>query len=240
MSSRGEFVVWEGEKYFYSLRRSKRARAVSLNVDEEGWVELVVPWHLSSRSGRAFARAEAGWISRKVREKKKLRRVVPNRSLVTGAELPLFGRFYRLRVVIDNNCRRGAWGEKGNEVRVRVAQERDVRGILQRWYKKRAYSYYLGRILELSSLIGVEAKRLSVSCAKTQWGSCIPQKGRISLQWRLALGPIEVADYVVAHEVAHLKERLHTKRYWQVVERLDKNYREHRKWLRKNSHLLVL
>ncbi len=240
MDKRIDYVQAEGRRYFYTLRCSKKAKRLSINVGERGGVEVVVPWLVSERRGRDYARQEAVWIGRKVEERRKSLAGADRGPLVTGAKLPLFGRFLRLEIEEDRSLHRGLCRDKDESLVVRVPDSKEVKRVLKRWYVKKAHSYYYGRVFDLSRIIGVEVRKISVSSARTQWGSCIVRKGRISIQWRLALGPAEVADYVVAHELAHMKIRLHSDRFWCLVAKMDKDYREHRKWLSDNGYTLVL
>jgi len=241
MSGPRDYVVANNKKYFYTIRKSRRAKRVSINVDESGRVEVVVPWRVAKLEGKNYARKEAAWIGQKVDDKRQsLVLIGKKRPLITGSKMPLFGRSLELRVEVDEGLCRGRCISREDSLVVRVSSQKDVKRALERWYRERAYSYYCGRVYDLSRIIGVEVHRLSVSSAHTQWGSCIPSKSRISIQWRLALGPVGVADYVVAHELAHMKVRLHTKEFWGVVARMDRRYNEHRRWLRDSGHTLTL
>lgn len=82
-------------------------------------------------------------------------------------------------------------------------------------------------------------KRIRISRARSRWGSC-GVKGTLNFSWRLILAPLEVIDYVVAHEVAHLRIKNHSREFWAWVEELFPDYRKMRKWLKANSYLLAI
>jgi hypothetical protein len=86
--------------------------------------------------------------------------------------------------------------------------------------------------------LGVSFVRLEVRGQRTRWGSC-SRRGTISLNWRLALAPREVLDYVVVHELCHLREASHGARFWSLVETRRPAYHEHRDWLRRHGHELL-
>lgn len=93
------------------------------------------------------------------------------------------------------------------------------------------------RAAHYASQLGVTFGTIRVKSQKTLWGSCAPS-GDLNFNWRLTLAPPEVLDYVVIHELAHRLEMNHSRRFWTHVERLCPEYRERRRWLRKNSQAL--
>ncbi|MEM3513203.1 MAG: M48 family metallopeptidase, partial [Thermoplasmata archaeon] len=86
---------------------------------------------------------------------------------------------------------------------------------------------------------GFKPKKIKITSGKTRFGSCT-SKGYINLSWRLVLAPPEIIDYVIVHELAHLKEPNHSKKFWAVVEKFIPDYKTKRKWLKENGHLLIL
>jgi hypothetical protein len=81
--------------------------------------------------------------------------------------------------------------------------------------------------------LGVEVNRIQIRDQRTRWGSCSPA-GNLSFNWRLVLAPFEVLDYVVVHEVCHLREANHSRRFWRLVESRRPEWREQKAWL--NEH----
>jgi len=93
------------------------------------------------------------------------------------------------------------------------------------------------RVAYYSGLTGISYLRVKINSAKKRWGSC-SARGNLNFSWRLALAPLEVIDYVVVHELAHIIHRNHSKRFWALVSKLYPNYKTCRKWLRHDGHLL--
>lgn len=104
-------------------------------------------------------------------------------------------------------------------------------------YKKKAREYLQERLDYYSTEFNLPYKVLRLSSAKTRWGSCSHQDN-INLNWRLILAPKEIIDYLVVHELSHTKHRHHQKSFWNKVEEIYPNYKEAKKWLKQNSHLL--
>jgi hypothetical protein len=144
----------------------------------------------------------------------------------------------QLEVVINKSYGRSCFRENGNGLRVRVAEQSKVKAVMVRWYRARATEYVSSRANELAKKIGVRVNRIVISGARSQWGSCMKNKGRISIQWRLAQAPLGVMDYVIAHEVVHLKISNHGKDFWRGVKEICPDFAERRRWLKVNGHRL--
>lgn len=233
---RQETVVIDGRTYRYTLRRSRRARHILLTVDGDGDIELVVPWHASYRAGRRFVYEKQAWLVRQTarpRTRSKLR-------VVDGAWLPLLGERILVRVVVEPSRRRSRAQAAAGVLTVAVPTAAQARAVAVRWYRRQAATYFAEQVAVAAGCLGVQPGRVAVSAATSQWGSCIPATGRISLNWRLLLAPRAVADYVVAHEVAHLRERRHTPRFWEGVARIMPQYAMARTWLRRHGQALRL
>jgi predicted metal-dependent hydrolase len=108
----------------------------------------------------------------------------------------------------------------------------DAGRVLEKVLRDRAREVFLERLVHYSAALGVALPRLALSAARTRWGSCSLKSG-IRLNWRLIHFPRPVIDYVVAHELAHLREMNHSPRFWSVVEQLYPDYRTARDELKK-------
>ena len=100
-------------------------------------------------------------------------------------------------------------------------------------YKEQARVLFAQRCELYASRMGVSYERIALSNASTRWGSCSP-KGNLRFNWRLVMAPSEVIDYVIVHELAHLKELNHSRRFWALVEAVLPSYRASKKWLREH------
>jgi predicted metal-dependent hydrolase len=120
---------------------------------------------------------------------------------------------------------------RGQTLAVHWGQERlELRPLLERWYRDQAASVLEGKAQEFAAVFGVRPSRFAIRGQRTRWGSC-SHRGNLSFNWRLIMAPEPVIDYVVIHEVAHLKEMNHTKRFWALVADRCPSWREHKKWL---------
>ncbi|MCI8326771.1 MAG: M48 family metallopeptidase [Lachnospiraceae bacterium] len=104
-------------------------------------------------------------------------------------------------------------------------------------YRKRARLRFTETVRNYESQLGVSVNKIYVKDQKTRWGSC-SNKGNINLNWRLILAPQEVMEYVIIHELCHLKEMNHSKNFWKLVEDACPDYRERKQWLKENADKL--
>ncbi len=114
-----------------------------------------------------------------------------------------------------------------------------IKKALKLWYVNQFKSLIEQRIRKYADIIGVFPKRIAVREQKTRWGSC-SAKGNINLNWKLIMAPVDVLDYVLVHELCHLKELNHSKKYWQLVESIVPQYKVYRKWLKENGDRLSI
>ena len=212
------------------LKVNPRARRVSLRIDRLGREAIAV----APSSGRlaeaaAFAEARRIWLA------EHLARAPAVSPAAPGDCLQLFGAPCRL----EPDGRRPRIIPACGDAPARLLGCGDGEVDLQlvaRAIKRQAFGVYQARIGSYCARLGVPAPLLFISDAKTRWGSCSPARrgaaASIRLSWRLALAPIDVADYVVAHECAHLLEPNHSPRFWAVVHGLVGDEKRHRAWLR--------
>ncbi len=107
------------------------------------------------------------------------------------------------------------------------------------WYQQRANAIIPMRVEFYAQKTGLHFQRIRISSARKRWGSCSSQ-GSISINWRLIMTPINVLDSVIIHELAHLKELNHSKRFWNIVETNMPTYHQANRWLRDHEFLLHL
>jgi len=107
------------------------------------------------------------------------------------------------------------------------------------WYKKQAQSKIKERLDFYSDSLGYKYNKFGISNARKRWGSC-NSKGNIYINWRLIMAPIDIIDYVIIHELAHLKERSHSKKFWERVKIIQGDYKQRRIWLKENAQLLIM
>jgi predicted metal-dependent hydrolase len=141
------------------------------------------------------------------------------------------GMQYPLHVVADGNPRPKVRLENGRAVvLVPRASISEVRCAIEEWYRSEASVVIKQSVWRMSRRLGLRFNTIMIRNQKTRWGSC-SSRGNLSFNFKLATAPQEVIDYVVLHELMHLKEPNHSKRFWRLVEQECPKYREYREWL---------
>ncbi|HTS53210.1 MAG TPA: SprT family zinc-dependent metalloprotease [Burkholderiales bacterium] len=192
-----------------------------LTVDERG-LTVNVPWRTSERYIARFLHDSAAWVLRKL-EAWESRRPKP-RLWQDGELLDYLGR--QLRLVLGGDEYSLAQLQDGNVLALSLPEPHEpdkVRAALVKWYRRHAQHYFRIRVEHYSAKLGVAAPRVFVSNARSRWGSC-NVKREVRLSWRLMQAGPHIVDYVVVHELSHLKEMNHSVRFWRIVERLCPDY----------------
>jgi len=213
------------------LTVSRRARRVSLRVDRSsGEVLAIAPSARRLGEAAAFAFERRAWIAERAAELK------PPTPLAPGLAITLFGAPCRLgRAPGRASLEAEAW-ERGARLRPGGADEAVYADAIVSLIKREAKAWFAARLDRHCGVLEVPTPKFGLGDPKSRWGSCTPAQGRhaasIRLSWRLALAPPAVADYVAAHECAHLLQANHGPSFWAEVRRLVGDPRPHRAWLR--------
>jgi predicted metal-dependent hydrolase len=229
-------LVLEGQRVAFLLRRSRR-RSIGFLVGLEG-LSVSAPKWVGLREIDAAVRERGGWIlARLAEQRERAARVEAGRIVwKDGVELPYLGR--KIRVVLDGERALGdgevaldpaAEGDAQSVRELHVGLPRDasaerLRDSVQSWLQREALALFEKRSRHFAGQLGVRVTKLSLSSAQTRWGSA-HASGAVRLHWRLIHFPMSTIDYVVAHELAHLREMNHSARFWDVVRSVVPEYR---------------
>jgi predicted metal-dependent hydrolase len=216
-------IALGGRSIEYRFLRRKR-RTIGLTVDARG-LTVAAPRRAAWRDIESFIRDKERWILAKLLEWSAAA-PAPVLEAKSGDTLPLFGEPVVLEV-----CEGGrAVRHEAGRLVVNAPAPRRVAEILVGWLKNAALESLVPRVEHYAAALGLPAPCVGLSSARSQWGVCSQRDG-IRLNWRLVHLEPTLADYVVAHEVAHLKEMNHSKRFWEQVTKLYPAWREAREEL---------
>ncbi len=214
----------------YTIKRRRR-RSLSLTIDHRG-LRVLGPMRTTLREAEQLIQTHENWVIQKLDEWRE-ERFLQTWSIHHGHPLPYLGE--SLPVEVQTHTARTPQIQLTNgllklSTRVPVDITRTHRALVG-WLRQRALECFEKRVAHYAELLGVSMPTLSLTQARTRWGSC-NSRGHIRLNWRLIHLPIPMIDYVVTHELAHLKEMNHSPRFWAVVETMYPNWREARQALR--------
>ena len=184
-------------------------------------------------------REKAQWILTTLERVEREAEVAAPPPIVAGMRLPLAGRQITLSVVTGASERHVHARLDGDTLRLALADttQETLRAALELWYRRHARTVFAERLAACNSRYGFAYGRVAIKEQKSRWGSCSRQ-GNLNFNWRLLLAPLPVLDYVVVHELCHLKELNHSPRFWQLVALACPDYATHRAWLRRHGREL--
>ncbi len=222
----------DGQAVPVTVRINPRARRLIVKVHPStGEVSVVASSRRALEHALEFARTEKDWIAGRLAD------VPPPVMLGLGACIPFRGEEHVIRQ--GGSGGKPVWIEREEDVaiiRVSGRSEHAGRRVLD-FLKREARRKLEMRVMEYAGALGVSPRRITVRDTASRWGSCSSSRS-LSFSWRLILAPPFVLDYVVAHEVAHLRELNHSPRFWRLVEALVPDLRRAQNWLaRKGTEL---
>jgi predicted metal-dependent hydrolase len=199
----------------FELRLSPRRRTLAVTVDRGGELVAHAPVSVDLDEVREFVRSRLLWVHRKLNLKRELVRQQPAPAWLTGQGIYYMGKSYRLRLVEDAKApldlRTGWW-----ELR-RPDQEEAV-AHFRRWFITNGAAWTADRVSGFARRLNVEPLETRVRDLGSRWGSCTAA-GRVLINWKLLQLPVDLIDYVILHETAHLKNRTHDAAFWSTLDR---------------------
>jgi len=232
----------------YAFQRGQR-RSIGFSVSVDGLAVRAPKW-VTLRDVDAALQAKSDWILRKLHDSRERHARQADQQIVwqDGAQLPFLGQTLTLR--LDPEHRFGAAGAQllvahsatladtaaqAHQVLCislsRQATPAQIRDVVQAWLMRQARRVFQERLDHFAPLLGVQWKKLSLSNAGTRWGSARVD-GSIRLNWRLVHFKMSVLDYVVAHELSHLRVMDHSARFWDTVRTVVPDYADQRAQLK--------
>lgn len=220
----------------YEIQRKPFRRGMRLSVQRDGRVRVLAPVTTPKLLIERFVFENLQWIEQQKQKWVEYHAKHPRKELVAGARLHFFGQEREL-VFEDEQRKSPAVEAIENFIIIRGLElaEPSVKLALKRFYDKQARLHLPERVAHFSREMQLRPSGLSFRAQKTRWGSC-SSAGHISLNYKMMIAPEAVIDYVVVHELAHLRHADHSRNFWQLVEAHDARFKEHRHWLRAHQH----
>jgi len=228
--------LWLGQhRIGYELKRARR-RSIGFVVGPQGLRVSAPRWVPINEIERALHH-KGEWILRKlVEQRERQQRIQASRiEWLDGGRLPYLGE--PLTLVLAPAEREVVWDATTRQLRLPLptgASAEQIRDLAQSWLQARAKEDFLPRCHHFAEMLGVSMKTLRLSSAQTRWGSASAD-GSIRLNWRLIHFAPAIIDYVVAHELAHLREMNHSPAFWDTVRSVLPDFERSREALREES-----
>jgi predicted metal-dependent hydrolase len=216
-----------------TIIRSRR-RTVALEVTPAATVIVRAPLRAPAAYIEEIIQKKSSWILRKMDEVKR-RLLSPGHEYAEGELFLFLGRSYPLHIVENGNMTI----ERSDRLNVSSTLVPDIRNQLKHWYIEEARKEIPARCMWFSLKTGRVPVTIRITDAKQRWGSCT-HKGGLSFSWRLIQAPPEMVDYVVVHELVHLIQPDHSKKFWDTVRKIMPDYEQRRIWLKDHVGLLKI
>jgi predicted metal-dependent hydrolase len=200
---------------------------------------VVVPRTLTQERIKRLLDDKKLWIQQKIALHPQAK-VTNEKQYVSGEAFSYLGRNYRLKVnegeltpIKLSQGRLTMSAPKGS------SEPKLIKYALTSWFRRRAELKLREKIMRYSPIVGVETNSYKVKDFQSRWGSCTPS-GRVDFNWKIIMAPNRVVDYVVVHELCHLKQHDHSPKFWKLVENIMPDYAESKEWLRVHGASLMV
>ena len=210
--------------------RSRR-KSIALVIQPDGELIVRAPKRATRKQINSLIEKHADWIVKKQIQAKETQALFAPHQFLEGESFPFLGEHYPLEFV-DSEKPKLVFV---NQFQLAKSVEEEAEVIFEQWYKKQAREIFTLRVEHYGQKNGFSYQKVKLSSAKRRWGSC-SAKGNLNLTWRLVMMPIAIIDYVIVHELCHLRELNHSKRFWANVEEILPDYKTRRKWLKENGN----
>ncbi len=220
------------ETLIVRVRESARAKTARIIVGPRRPLEVIVPRGIKDGEVDDFLETKRGWVERKVAKAREIAARPaqlglgrPGSVWLAGEEFPWTSERQRAIATL-------------REGRLYVAgSETSAPGAVERWYRREARRRIEDVLLREATRLGLEYHSVGIRNPRTRWGSC-SRKGNLSFSWRLAVAPPEILEYVVVHELCHLREPSHQKPFWRLLGTVRPGWPEQARWLREHGQEL--
>jgi predicted metal-dependent hydrolase len=228
----------------YEIKRNKRISAnTSIKISPAGKVIVSAPTWVPVFIIRKFVEDKADWIRDHL---SKLPKTKENKGFSSGDKLLFFGEEIELEINNSDKFVRTKFDFIDGKFKVDISSihtgekyHQEIRTSMERWYMEQGIAVITEKVNRFAQIIGVDYSKITIKKVSSIWGSCSYQNN-LSFSRKLIMAPHVIVDYVVIHEVCHMVHRNHSSHFWGLVCKLDPSFRQHRHWLKLNSHLLSI
>jgi predicted metal-dependent hydrolase len=219
--------ILEIEGLIFEVRRSLRRRTLGLTVDRTGDLVAHAPATTNQEELSQWIKGKLLWVHKTLQRKGENSRLVDRLEVVSGECITYLGQNYRLKIVKDQDT--PLYFDR-DWFFLRIKDRRQAAHLFQKWYQMNGYHWLTERMPLWEPKAGISSKKIIVGNLGFRWGSC-SKKGNLYFNWRLFRLPVHLVDYVIVHELIHLRERNHTPEFWSILGRILPDWRERKEEL---------
>jgi len=226
----------------YEVDWSPDRDSLGLTINNSQDLTVKAPTRSNCSDIEEFLDRKKNWIIEKRSEVEDIKKKPLEKEFKSGEKLLYKGRRYRLKVEetdVENpklEKKSGKFFLKSPKELKGKNRQKKIKKAVKNWYKEEAYSSLSSRVDRFANKVGVNPSELSIKELSREWGNVKDKE--IVLSWRAILAPVKIQDYLIVHELAHLKEGNHSNRFWNIIGSILPDYEERKNWLRVNGPIL--
>ena len=224
------------------IRSRRRKRTTMITVNPERKIIVKAPLSVSERTIHKLVQKNKAWIKKRLNQIKKMPRPV-KKKFVNGEKFLYFGSLYPLEIKKSDLISKPKLKFSQGRFQATIPQNltanqriKKMQKLFLDWYLENGLEKIEKKAKLIAKKLKVKFNKIKLKNVSSRWGSC-SSKGNLSLNWRLAMIPTPMVNYILIHEICHLIHPNHSQKFWQLVASLDPDYKQHQNWLKNNYYL---
>ena len=215
----------------FNIKKSKR-KTLSIYIERDGTVTVIAPGNSTDKEIEEVIKKKEYQIYKSLAEWELTNSTRIEREFVNGQSFLYLGRNYRLEIVKEEQKKPLIL--KNGYFLLRKKDESKAKKIFIEFYKEKGLQKIVERVERYQKRINVNPKQIRIMELKNRWASC-SEKGNLNFHWKCIMAPLDVLNYIVVHELAHLIHKKHIKAFWNEIDKMIPEYQKHIEWLRING-----
>jgi hypothetical protein len=224
-----------GHDILIDIKRTLTLKAIAIRVKGKR-VTIKVPFFINNNLIQQLVNKKLSWIKKQLNIQSKFL-PLEKKLYINDEKFLYLGKYYKLKILKNKKY---SVNIEGDFLQVNVKNELNilkVKKLLKEWFREKSFIYFKKETYNYAKINNLKINSVKVREYKARWGSC-SNKGDISFNWRLIMAPPKIIEYVIIHELMHLKEHNHSPKYWNYVKSLYPNINEAKEWLMYNGQTL--
>lgn len=224
----------------FHVKRTNR-KTIEIGVEAPGIVNVVAPQRLSDDMLLLHVKKKAKWIVGKLFEIKEIGHLRAEKEFVNGEAFLYLGRCYSLQLELDETLKNPVTKLYQGKLLILTPtkNEEALKQSIELWYREKTYEKVIEKVHYFQPYFEMKPQEIKVKEQKKRWASCSSQR-HLNFNWRCAMAPSWVLDYIVLHEMCHMVHMNHSKDFWILVEQIMPDYKKRQQWLKVNGVRLEL
>ena len=224
-----------GHDILIDIKRTLTLKAIAIRVKEKR-VTIKVPFFINNNLIQQLVNKKLPWIKKQLNIQSKFL-TLEKKLYINDEKFLYLGKYYKLKILKNKKY---SVNIEGDFLQVNIKNELNilkVKKLLKEWFREKSFIYFKKETYNYAKINNLKINSVKVREYKARWGSC-SNKGDISFNWRLIMAPPKIIEYVIIHELMHIKEHNHSPKYWNYVKSLYPNINEAKEWLMYNGQTL--